>query len=228
MSDPRTFGEKILKFYQSIKLPQAKLSAEVMLPFETREVVEINRQFYDKYYNDHSDRVFLIGINPGRFGGGVTGIPFTDPLNLDLELGIKNTFTAKHELSSQFIYAVIKELGGPESFFSRYYLTAVSPVGFLLNNKNINYYELSDLVPEWESFFVNSLAAQISIGARRDTAFSLGQGKNFGYLKKLNSREHWFDRVVELPHPRWIMQYHYKDRKKFVRKYVRTLAQAWT
>ena len=34
--------------------------------------------FYDKYYNDNKKRWPILGINPGRFGGGLTGVPFTD------------------------------------------------------------------------------------------------------------------------------------------------------
>ena len=93
-----------------------------MLPFTNAEVKKINKEFYRKYYGDNLKRVFLIGINPGRFGGGVTGIPFTDPVNLQEILGIKNSFIKKNELSSQFIYSVIKKVGGPDLFFGSFYL----------------------------------------------------------------------------------------------------------
>ena len=52
-----------------------------------------------------TQRHLLLGINPGRFGGGVTGIPFTDPIRLQNVCGIENNFEKKQELSSVFIYA---------------------------------------------------------------------------------------------------------------------------
>jgi hypothetical protein len=44
--------------------------------------MKICSSFYQKYYADNKKRSLIIGINPGRFGAGVTGIPFTDPIRL--------------------------------------------------------------------------------------------------------------------------------------------------
>ena len=43
-------------------------------------------------------------------------------------------------------------------------------------------------------------------------AYMLGKGKNFKYFKKLNDRFQWYEEVIALPHPRWVMQYRYKMR----------------
>jgi len=49
-----------------------------MNPFrENPEALIVSGKFYKKYYNDNNPRFLILGINPGRFGAGVTGIPFT-------------------------------------------------------------------------------------------------------------------------------------------------------
>jgi hypothetical protein len=60
----------------------------------------------------------------------------------------------------------------------------------------------------------------------RDTAFCLGGGKNHAYLKKLNARYHFFDRVVPLPHPRYIMQYRLRHKAVHIREYLDSFAEA--
>jgi len=52
-------------------LPQ---EIEVMNPFKDKATMQICTQFYKKYYSDNNKRRMIIGINPGRFGGGITGI----------------------------------------------------------------------------------------------------------------------------------------------------------
>jgi len=87
----KTFADKAIKYFSNINssynLPKG---ISVMNPYENSEVKKIVKQFYKKFYNDDNKRTFLIGINPGRFGGGLTGIAFTDPINLEKKCGIKN------------------------------------------------------------------------------------------------------------------------------------------
>ena len=45
---------------------------------------------YQKFFSDNNQRVFVLGINPSRLGGGITGIPFTEPKNIKEKLGIQN------------------------------------------------------------------------------------------------------------------------------------------
>ncbi len=196
---------------------------EVMLPFQDKTVRKINLEFYRKYYTDNRERIFLIGINPGRFGGGVTGIPFTDPVNLLNKLLIKNTFQQKHELSSQFIYRVIDGIGGVEKFFRNFYLTAVSPVGFVSKNKNVNYYEVREIKDDWEMFFKKCLDTQISAGGRKDIAFILGMGENKKYFEKFNDKYRFFEKLIAFPHPRWVMQYRFRQKQEFIDQYVSNL-----
>ncbi len=89
-------GERLLKFYTNLKLEiPKKLKVDVLNPYTQKEVVQINKIFYKKYYNDKNSRILLLGINPGRFGAGITGISFTDPVILEESLKINNSFPKK-------------------------------------------------------------------------------------------------------------------------------------
>jgi len=221
-----TFGNTIFKFYSNLNLPDDSPNRiEILHPFLNPETLLINKAFYRKYFQDTNARTFLIGINPGRFGAGITGIPFTDPINLENILEIPSDFDKKHELSSKFIYSVIKGMNGPDVFYKNFYFTSISPVGFISKGKNINYYDTKELMTEtWESFFLKSLTIQIEAGANTDCAYSLGTGKNIKYLEYLNNKYKLFKKVVPLPHPRWVMQYRFKKRDEFVRLYTETLS----
>src|SRR5690242_4013145 len=99
MTQKLTQSYAILEFYQklSLKFP-LPAGVEVMNPFADKDSWPITSLFYNKFYNDTSRRVFIFGINPGRFGGGITGIPFTDPIRLETVCGISNSFQKKAEL----------------------------------------------------------------------------------------------------------------------------------
>jgi hypothetical protein len=212
---------KILSFYANLEMPLGLPNeVGVLNPFKDKKVFQLIEHFYHKYYNDNLKRTFLIGINPGRFGAGVTGIPFTDPIRLQEVLEIENDLDKKAELSSKFIYDLIEYLGGPKVFFGSFYFTSVSPVGFVKNGKNLNYYDQKDLQDELEAFMVNNLWLQIeTINCNRDVAYSLGQGKNFKYLEKLNKEHGFFKRIEPMPHPRWVMQYRLKRKQEFIDLY---------
>ena len=214
------FSEKYLAFLSSLKfdhpLPD---QTDVIDPYDNREVQTVLRDFYSRYYSDNNARIFLIGINPGRFGAGITGIPFTDPINLERYCGIANGFQKKHELSSRFIYDLVEFMGGAEAFYSRYFLTALSPLGFTWQGKNRNYYDTPALLADLKPWIVKTFREQLDLGADRRVAFSLGQGKNYKILKELNREHAFFDEVKPLPHPRWVMQYRLKRKEEFLSLY---------
>lgn len=219
MSSAVSFGNQVINYYSSLAKPAGlPKGVEVLYPYDEREVQEIVRQFYSGYYNDNRQRVFLLGINPGRHGAGITGIPFTDPVNLHSELGIENSFPKKHELSSRFIYAMIDALGGPERFYASFYITAVSPVGFVKEGKNLNYYDDASLQEMLEPYMKAELEKQLEFGSS-DIAYSLGMGKNIAFLKAFNKKYGFFREVRALPHPRWVMQYRLKKLDRYITEY---------
>ncbi|RLD87654.1 MAG: DUF4918 domain-containing protein [Bacteroidetes bacterium] len=219
-----TFATKILDFYSSLEIKE-KLPAGVGIlnPYKNKEVMEACTAFYQKYYNDDKGRVMILGINPGRFGAGITGIPFTDPVRLNKNCGIKNNFEKRGELSSDFVYRLIDKMGGPDHFYRHFYIGAVSPLGFIKDGKNYNYYDSRELTHTLKSFILKSLVEQISLGIVFKRCYVLGQGKNYEYLKMVNLELKLFDELIPLPHPRWVMQYKRRQLNMFLDKTVTTL-----
>jgi len=221
------FADSVIQFFRELdfkgSLPDG---ISVMNPFRGNpEIIPMISQFYYKFYNDNSSRHLILGINPGRFGAGVTGIPFTDSKRLlekcQLSIPGLNTF----ETSSVFIYEMIDAFGGVEEFYNKFFISAVCPLGFTsINNKgksvNYNYYDSRKLMEAVLSFIKDSLIKQLEFGINRDSCFCLGTGKNFKFLVQLNNEMRIFDRIVPLEHPRFIMQYRSKQKGVYIRKYL--------
>ena len=216
-----TFAEQILFFTQHLQLPVAvPPGIEVMNPFQDAYTREICSHFYTKYYHDHAARWMMIGINPGRFGGGITGIPFTDPIRLQNRCGIENSWPKKQELSSVFMYEMMDAFGGPAAFYRNFYITSVSPLGFTKNNKNLNYYDDRHLQASVKEFAVECLYRQLEFGIQRTAAFCLGEGKNYQYLTALNKEVNVFEKIIPLSHPRFIMQYRLRYKPDYIASYL--------
>lgn len=215
-----TIGEKLVAHYKGIQKPNnLPNGVELLFPFDQLPVIEAISGFYSKYFADQEKRIMLVGINPGRFGGGVTGIPFTDPQVMEEELSMKNEFDKKPELSSKFIYEMINYMGGPEIFYSRFLLSSVCPLGFMKEGKNMNYYDDKELEEVLEDYMVKSIKWHLEHVATNEVVYSLGQGKNIKYLAYLNKKYNLFGRIVPLPHPRWILQYRRKRLPEFLALY---------
>jgi hypothetical protein len=222
-----TFAEKVLRFYTSLKLTDPlPEGVQVMNPYLDAGCIEVCRQFYGRFYNDLQKRFLILGINPGRYGAGITGIPFTDPIKLEELFGIKNDLPKKPELSAEFIHAMIKAFGGYKDFFSTFFINSVSPLGFVRNGKNLNYYDTPQLKASLDPFIRSMISRMLDLGIHRELVFCLGEGENYKFLRKLNSEEKWFDEVVPLAHPRFIMQYRRKLVTNYIEDFVRKLRRA--
>lgn len=191
-----------------------------MHPFKDPDVMYACRSFYKKFYHDDEKRFVIIGINPGRFGGGITGIPFTDPLHLQNDCGIENKWQKKQELSANFMYEMMYAFGGVQSFYNHFYITSISPLGFTRNNKNLNYYDDKELQENIRPFVIDCMEKQLKFGIHTKAAFCLGDGKNFKYLSKLNEEMKWFQKIIPLSHPRFIMQYRLKKKEEYISFYL--------
>jgi Uracil DNA glycosylase superfamily len=214
-------SKKILSFLKGLELNIAlPPEIEVMNPFRNEITFNLCNTFYTKFYNDDNTRFMILGINPGRFGGGITGIPFTDPVRLQTVCGIENSIPKKQELSSVFVYEMINAFGGHESFYNRFYISSVSPLGFTMHNKNLNYYDDKKLEESLKEFIIQCMNEQLRFGISRKIAFCFGEGKNFAYLTKLNTEMKFFNKIVALPHPRFIMQYKLKKKEDYIQRYI--------
>lgn len=224
-------SDRILEFYKNLHLDDQRLPLDVkaMNPYADppMEVEKVIRQFYEKFYSDQRPRGLILGINPGRFGAGVTGIPFTDSYRLQQFCGIPFPEDTR-ETSSVFVYDVIEKYGGAVAFYQDWFIGAVSPLGFIRKNArgnwvNWNYYDQPELEKEVRSFIIEKLKEQKEICGNPESCVILGMGKNYKYLKKLNAEIGLFSDIIPLEHPRYIMQYKLKRKEEFVDKFLESL-----
>lgn len=222
-----TTAEKIIHFNSHLaftgKLPPG---IRIMNPFrEQPGVMDIMQQFYRKFYDDNRPRQMIVGINPGRFGAGVTGVPFTDSQRLADPCGIVIPGVRTFEPSSVYVYDVIAAYGGPERFYGDFYIGSMSPLGFTAlkpggKEVNYNYYDSKALTDAVYDFMISSLRKQLQMGIDQRIGYCLGTGKNADFVIKLNKKEKFFEEIVPLEHPRFIMQYRSKRKQEYIDKYL--------
>ena len=217
-------SQNINQFNQQLSLT-ADLPDDVIVmnPYEDKKTATLAAKFYNKYYSDSNPRKLILGINPGRLGGGITGVPFTDPLKMQDICGITNELSKKTEPSAGFIYDMISAYGGPEKFYGNYFIYAVCPLGFTKNRINYNYYDDKVLEKAVTPFILESLSKILSFNIDKEVCFCLGNGKNYKFLNALNNQHQFFEKVIPLPHPRWIVQYRRKRYQEFIDLYLREL-----
>jgi hypothetical protein len=225
-----TFAEKVICFNKNLHYTGDPLPTgiRIMNPFrESEDTMRIVEEFYSKYYNDHHQRHIMLGINPGRFGGGLTGIPFTDPKRLISECHINYNGKPAHEPSSVFIYKMMHAYGGVEKFYHDFFINSPCPLGFTSNKNgkeiNYNYYDSADLMKSVKSFMIDSIKKLIRLGIKTDACICLGTGKNEKVLNRLNNEYQFFGKIIPLEHPRYIMQYKSKSMQVYIKKYVDAL-----
>ena len=140
-------------FLSTFPLPAAlPANVEAQSPFREPAVFDLLSQFAHKFYSEAPPyrvrpRVAVLGINPGRLGMGRTGVAFTDPGALTEFCGITHDLPRQRpETSSQFVYKVIAEMGGPAAFYHHFYVGSLYPLVLLKNGLNHNYYDSPALI----------------------------------------------------------------------------------
>ena len=216
---------KIIQFYNNLEKVYSPKNISILDPYSDKKVQKIYKKFYRKFFHDTRRRIIIFGINPGRFGGGITGIPFTDPYNLKKKCEIKNDLDQKKELSSTFIYEMIEKYGGPKNFYNKFLISSICPYGFTMNNKNLNYYDSEILFRRWKPKIINWIKNQIEHIVSDKICIIIGLGKNQKFFELLNKEYKFFDETIALPHPRWILQYRSKQKNFYIENYIKTLKQ---
>ncbi len=223
----KTFAEKAFQFYMTLKLPVTlPAGVKVMNPYQEPTVKEYTTQFLEKFFSDNRKRVFVFGINPGRFGAGITGVTFTDPVALKEFCGIPNDLPQRREPSSEFVYNFISQWGSSWKFYNDFFLTAVSPLGFTKDGNNYNFYDHRDLLQRIRPFLLQTISSQLSLGACREAAIVLGAGKNYKILCELNKEGQFFKNIYPLEHPRFIIQYRRRQINQYLQKYADVFRRA--
>lgn len=225
MTPAPTFADRLLSFLTGFPAaPPLPGGVEALNPYRTAPAHGLLTQFAHRYYADNEPRVALLGINPGRFGGGSTGVAFTDPAALATHCGIPNELPRRPELSSQFVYQLIEALGGPAEFYRHFYLGSLYTLVLMREGRNYNYYDSAPVTKALWPDMRASLWQQAEVGLRRDVAVSLGR-RNGEYFQRLNEELGLFERIIVLDHPRFIMQYKRRLVPDFVAEYARVLGE---
>ena len=220
----QTIASELIHFYRSLRIGcNLPKEVELLYPQANEKVMAVVSGFLHRYYEDQHPRQMIFGINPGRFGAGTTGINFTGPKQLTESLQMEHPFGKKSELSAEFIYEVIAGYGGAEKFYSHFFLSAISPLGFTKNGKNLNYYDDKELEHALEPFIAKSIAQQLRIFRPSQICICIGGEKNFNYFLALNSKKQFFKEIIPLAHPRFIMQYRRKQKEKYLLEYLSAL-----
>jgi hypothetical protein len=222
----KTWAQHLTEFYGNLNPPE-KLpnNIEWLYPQKDPQVMTIVAQFFSKFYCDNEPRTIFLGINPGRFGAGVTGVNFTAPKQLKEFCSIDHEFKQQSELSAEFIYEMIEAYGGVKKFYSDFFIGSVCPLGFTQNGKNLNYYDDKELLKTVEPFIIRSIEQLIDFNADRKVCYAIGGEKNFKYLVGLNTERGWFRNIEPLPHPRFIMQYRRKQKEQFIQQYLQLITK---
>jgi hypothetical protein len=102
----------------------------------------------------------------------------------------------------------------------------VSPLGFIREGKNMNYYDDKRLQEAVTPFIVNCINQQYAWNFNRRSCICIGGEKNFKFLSALNEKHNWFKDIYALPHPRFIQQYRRKQKPGYIRVYLEVLGKA--
>jgi hypothetical protein len=255
-----SFGQRLVEFYKALEWKaELPTSIELLQPYRAEATMRCVEKFCTAFYTSNTKRLGCFGINPGRFGGGITGLSFTDPVVLRDVCGIQTPFAQKQELSATFVWSIIKEFSLPMkqayqqvhngcntpsdelseqakdqsipagvfAFFHHIFLTALCPLGFVKHQPsgevNYNFYDDPMLLEIARPFIAKSLRQQIALGLRQDVAVCFGSGKLLANFEAINREHHFFERIVALEHPRFIMQYRRGRLAEYRNKYLQTL-----
>lgn len=225
----QSLAERIIDYNKNLRYTGSLPPGFAVLnPFlENPASLQATDLFYNKYYKDNKRRRLLIGINPGRHGAGLTGIPFTDTKRLSSVCGIHLENVHSHEPSSVFMYEMIEKYGGADKFYADFYINSPFPLAIVQNKSpgkwlNANYYDDRELIKCVEPFMIASIKNHLSLGLDAKEVFVLGK-KNAKYINQLNKQEKFFENIVVLDHPRYIQQYRSKEKEMYIDRYLMAL-----
>jgi len=215
------FGSRVASFLTSLRFDVPLPGGFAVLdPYRDGAVVDVVHQFCARYYTGNHLRLPIWGINPGRFGAGVTGLSFTDPYALRHDLGLVTSIDGRREPSADYVYRVIGAYGGPTAFYHDVYMSALSPLGFIKDGVNINFYDDPTLMRDIVPFVVDCMRRQTAMGLRDDVCIVLGSGKLKAFMERYIRPVIPYATIHYLEHPRFIMQYRRTTMQDYLDRYV--------
>lgn len=233
MNKEMNFSDRVLQFHSELLAMEINLPNEFTLvnPFngeQEERVSEITKAFYKKFYNDAKSRRLILGSSPARRGTGITGVPFEDSEFLRKVAGLSVDDYHISKTSADFLFEVIEKCGGRKQFYTNFYMSFVCPLGITrINSKgnevNCNYYDNKKLQESLLPFIVETLNRQINFGVDTSVCYCIGSGENYKFLRSINEKYRFFDTIIPLEHPRFIMQYNSIRKHEYIQKYLDAL-----
>ena len=112
----QSLARQLIRFYERLDPPPLPKGISLLRPQADKTVMALVKTFFNTYYADNNPRKLILGINPGRFGAGITGVNFTAPRQLRTNCHIDHPFGNSSELSAEFIYEMIEQYGSVKKF----------------------------------------------------------------------------------------------------------------
>ncbi len=219
----QTWAQFLLDYYTNLQPVPLPAGISWLHPQLEPAVKQTMQKFLYKFFNDANQRMLMLGINPGRFGAGITGVNFTAAKQLTHPCGIEHPFGSQTELSAEFIYDMIAAFGGPETFYSEVFIGSVCPLGFVKGGKNLNYYDDKGLLEAVTPFITNSMNQLLSFRVHKHRCVCIGGEQNYRHLNRWNQQHGWFESIEAVAHPRFIMQYRRREKSRFIDSYLKAL-----
>lgn len=72
-------------------------------------------------------------------------------------------------------------------------------------------------------YIIESIKEIININIDTSICYCIGSGKNYHFLQKINKEYNFFDKIIPLEHPRFIMQYNSANKDFYLKKYLSIL-----
>jgi hypothetical protein len=66
----------------------------------------------------------------------------------------------------------------------------------------------------------------LALGVNTEICFCFGTGKNEKFLRKINGENNFFEKILALEHPRFIIQYKNKEKDFYIAKYLKAFEMA--
>jgi hypothetical protein len=174
-----TWADNLFIYYTNLN-PPGVLPDNIhwLYPQQQKDVRDTLQHFLKKFYSDKEKRTLILGINPGRYGAGITGVNFTAAKQLKEFCGIDNPFKGS-ELSAEFIYEMISAYGGVKEFYKQFFIGSVCPLGFVQHGKNLNYYDSKELLKTIEPLLCKACNNLVLLILIKTCAFALAEKKTF-------------------------------------------------
>ena len=218
----RIIAEDFFEFHETFKEKYSEILRSMNIQILSNFIDNKNNivEFHKKYVEPNSPKIVICGINPGRNGAGLTGIPFIDFASLSQMLPCikKNDW----EQSANFFFSIIQEFG-IETFYRNFHVTNISWFGFsrIDKSKNVNYYEIPT---EIQKYLINKFVEEMAF-INPDYIIPLAEHVSWE-LDSLKKQDKIKAKIgTRLNHPAWVMAHRRKDLNTWRKKYVDTLSK---